>query len=151
MSEYKSLNSIEIIRTRPGQFIGDRSTPTHLLTEIVDNALDEIKNKYGTECQITFNDDRSCWITDNGRGLKIYNMTLHDGSITDSIIALCTTLYTGSKFDTKDYNNLIGMHGAGLVLVNALSEWFVVCTFREDIENRYTVYIDDRKFTFYEI
>lgn len=126
---YKALGTIEAIRARPGMYIGDTESPDQLLTEIVDNMLDELANGYANNCSININDETSeCWITDNGRGLEVYEMDLPDGKKEDSIVALCTVAHTGSKFDTDDYSKLIGMHGVGLVSVNALSDWVRILT-----------------------
>ncbi|MFA7202706.1 MAG: toprim domain-containing protein [Candidatus Caldatribacteriota bacterium] len=125
----EALNSIEIVRKRPGMFIGDTQTPTHLAEEVLDNAIDEISNKFGTEIKI-FNNmkDGSFWVSDNGRGIPITTVKLPDGTEEDSIKVLCTKLFSGTKFDTEDYAQLMGMHGVGLVAVNALSDWLLVKT-----------------------
>jgi DNA gyrase/topoisomerase IV subunit B len=128
-SGHTILGHIEMIRTRPGMFIGDTQTPDHLATEILDNSLDEISNKFATTIQLFNNsEDGSFWCSDNGRGIGLGTTKLPDGTIEDSIKALCTVLFSGSKFDTKDYAQLIGMHGVGLVAVNALSDWLIVKT-----------------------
>lgn len=120
---------IEPIRARPGMFIGDTQTPTHLAEEVLDNAIDEIANGFGTTINIFNNiEDGSFWVSDNGRGLPMEPMTLADGSVQDSVKVLCTELFSGTKFDTDDYAQLIGMHGVGLVAVNALSDWLTVKT-----------------------
>jgi len=126
---------IEPVRARPGMFIGDTQNPTHLAEEILDNAIDEIANGYGTVINIFNNiEDNSFWVSDNGRGIPIEPMTLADGSVEDSVKVLCTELFSGTKFDTDDYAQLIGMHGVGLVAVNALSDWLTVKT--RDRKNR---------------
>jgi DNA gyrase subunit B len=120
---------IEPVRARPGMFIGDTQNPTHLAEEVLDNAIDEIANGFGTSIGIFNNlDDGSFWVSDNGRGLPMEPMTLADGSVEDSIKVLCTELFSGTKFDTEDYAQLIGMHGVGLVAVNALSDWLTIKT-----------------------
>jgi len=120
---------IEPVRARPGMFIGDTQNPTHLAEEVLDNAIDEIANGFGTSIGIFNNlDDGSFWVSDNGRGLPMEPITLADGSVEDSIKVLCTELFSGTKFDTEDYAQLIGMHGVGLVAVNALSDWLTIKT-----------------------
>ena len=120
---------IEPVRARPGMFIGDTQNPTHLAEEVLDNAIDEIANGFGTSIGIFNNlDDGSFWVSDNGRGLPMEPITLADGSVEDSVKVLCTELFSGTKFDTDDYAQLIGMHGVGLVAVNALSDWLTVKT-----------------------
>lgn len=126
---YQALDAITAIQTRPGMYIGTTETPDHLATEIVDNALDELSNGFANSINIFINDeDGSFWVSDNGRGLNVYDMDLDGGETMDSIEVLCTKLHSGSKFDTNDYEKLIGMHGVGLVAVNALSDWLLVRT-----------------------
>jgi DNA gyrase subunit B len=137
----EALGDIEIIRERPGMFIGDTHSPDHLAEEILDNAIDEISNKFGTKIEI-FNNviDGSFWVSDNGRGVPLTSMKLPDGTTDDSIKVLCTKLFSGSKFDTEDYAQLIGMHGVGMVAVNALSDWFVIETRDQNNKNRTVKY-----------
>lgn len=125
----KALDSITIVRTRPGQFVGDTQNPTHLAEEVLDNAIDEVANGFATEIKVFNNlEDGSFWVSDNGRGIPNEPMQLSDGTIDNSIKTLCTKLFSGTKFDTDDYTKLIGMHGVGLVAVNALSDWLIVKT-----------------------
>jgi DNA gyrase subunit B len=126
--EYKALDDITAVQTRPGQFIGSTEVPDHLATEIVDNALDEISNGFANNIRVHIGEQGDFWVSDNGRGIDVYEMDLKDGTKGDSVISLCTILHSGSKFDTDTYETLIGMHGVGLVAVNALSEWLMVKT-----------------------
>jgi DNA gyrase subunit B len=127
--EYSALNAIEAIRKRPGMYVGDTINPNQLLTEIIDNSLDEIGNNFANLFQLWYDpNNNSCWITDNGRGLHVYDMKDANGNIRDSIELLCIDTHTGSKFDNDDYGILIGMHGVGLVVVNALSNWLIIRT-----------------------
>jgi len=120
---------VKPIRARPEMFIGDTQYPNHLAIEILDNSIDEISNQFGTKIEIFNNlEDGSFWVNDNGRGLPMEPMTLADGTIQDSVKVLCTELFSGTKFDTEDYSQLLGMHGVGLVAVNALSDWMLVKT-----------------------
>lgn len=136
---YKALNSIDAIRIRPGMYVGDTVNPNQLVTEILDNSLDEIGNNYANSLQLNIDvDNNHCWIVDNGRGLKVYDMKDSNGILKDSIELLCTDTHTGSKFDNDDYGVLIGMHGVGLVVVNALSNWLIVKT--RDRENKHIIY-----------
>lgn len=129
MTEYKALSPIEAIKTRPGMYIGDVDTPNQLATEVLDNALDELANKHANIIQLFFDlENNNCWISDNGRGLRSYQMQDANGNYEDSIVLLCTASHTGSKFDVDDYDTLIGMHGVGLTVVNALSNWVIIKT-----------------------
>lgn len=137
-TEYDSLGNIEAIQKRPGMYIGDTESPNQLITEAIDNMLDEVANGHANQCSVEITDEKQCWISDNGRGIKSYNMTLSDGRVENSIVALCSVTHTGSKFDNEDYKTLIGMHGVGLVAINALSNWLVVRT--RDRDNRTKVH-----------
>lgn len=133
---YQALDPITAIQTRPGMYIGTTETPDHLATEILDNALDELSNGFANSISIFISPkDNAFWVSDTGRGLKVYDMELEDGKVMDSIEVLCTILHSGSKFDLNDYEKLIGMHGVGLVAVNALSEWLMVRTRDRDKKN----------------
>jgi len=136
---YKALDAITAIRTRPGMYIGSTETPDHLATEIVDNALDELANNFANSLNIHIEND-AFWISDNGRGLKVYQMEVPDKGMMDSVEALFTVLHSGSKFDLDDYDTIIGMHGVGLVTVNALSDWVVVRTRDRKSKSKLHVY-----------
>ena len=137
----KHLGSIEIVRTRPGQFIGDTENPTHLAEEVLDNAIDEIANGFATEIKIFNNlEDGSFWVSDNGRGIPLGMMNCADGTQDDTVNVFCTKLFSGTKFDTDDYSQLIGMHGVGLVAVNALSDWLIVKTRDRNNKTRVVTY-----------
>lgn len=126
---YTALTPIEAIRVRPGMYVGDTDTPTQLLTEIIDNSFDEISNGFSNLFQLNIDvDNQAYWVQDNGRGIKVYNMADANGNIRDSVELLCTETHSGSKFDNNDYGILIGMHGVGMVVVNALSNWMVIKT-----------------------
>lgn len=137
---YKALGDIDAIRARPGMYIGSVETADHLVTEVIDNMLDEVANGYANNCSLFFGKDNHIWVTDNGRGIEVYEMTLPDGKVEDSVVALCTVTHSGSKFDTSDYSTLIGMHGVGLVAVNALSEWVIVQTRDRSDKSKYHKY-----------
>jgi len=120
----KILSELDHIRTRPGMYIGDTETPQHLLVEVLDNSLDEVINNYATKLDVNITNNVVS-ISDNGRGIPIQKLSFQ-GEERDSIEILCTKLFSGSKFDTDTYQYLVGMHGVGLVVVNALSDWLKV-------------------------
>jgi DNA gyrase subunit B len=135
------LDGIKAVRARPGWAVGDTATPDHLAEEILDNAIDEIANGFATEISIFNNiEDGSFWVSDNGRGIPMEPMELPDGSFEESVKVLCTVLFSGTKFDNDDYAQLIGMHGIGLVAVNALSEWLIVKTRDRAIKKKVVTY-----------
>jgi DNA gyrase subunit B len=117
----QAMGDIEHIRQRPGMYIGDTNSPDHLITEVLDNSLDELANGYATAVAVDINPDNSVTITDNGRGIPIQNVQMPDGSFLESPIAIATQAKTGGKFDNSGYKNAIGLHGIGLTAVNALS------------------------------
>lgn len=127
---YRAPDDLTVIRLRPGESVGDVSNPNHLATEIVDNMLDEVANGHADSGSLYFDDsNNSVWVTDNGRGFSVYDMGVEKiGKKLDSVVALCTIKHSGSKFDNNEYAHLIGMHGVGLVAVNALSEWLIIRT-----------------------
>ena len=154
IGSYKTLSTIDAIRLRSEMYIGSKETPSHLLTEVLDNILDEITSDYANWGGFQHNEeDGSYWVYDNGRGIEIYDMKLHDGTIQDSLITLVTTIHSGSKFDNNDYDQgTVGMNGVGLVAVNALSEWLIVKT--RDRKNKnvvYEYYFEDSNFKYRNI
>lgn len=116
-------NDIEHIRLRPGMYIGSTYDPNHLLQEIIDNSLDELINNYASELRVNFISDRHVVVVDNGRGIPVHMIELEGGVQELSIIAASTRLKSGAKFDNDAYDHSIGLHGIGLVAVNALSKY----------------------------
>lgn len=119
-------SDIEHIRLRPGMYIGSTYDPNHLLQEILDNSLDELINKYASEIRVYFETDSHVIITDNGRGIPVHEIELENGVKELSIIAASSRLKSGAKFDNDAYGLSIGLHGIGLVAVNALSNFMTI-------------------------
>lgn len=119
--EIKVLAELDHIRKRPGMYIGDTKTPTHLIKEVLDNSLDELLNNYADTIYINYDDNGNASVADNGRGFPIHELTLPDGKKEDSVIAAVGRLFSGAKFDDATYNISKGTHGVGLSAVNALS------------------------------
>ncbi len=128
--EISVIGDIEHIQKYPGMYIGSTNTPDHLIQEVLDNAVDELINEYANTITIDL-DENECTITDNGRGIPLHKVKLEDGTEEDSIVVACTKLHSGSKFDNNAYNFSIGMHGIGLVAVNALSEEMIICVAKD--------------------
>lgn len=129
------LKSINAIRTRPGQYIGDTSTCDHLIHECIDNFFDELRNDYGDSAEISFMKNGEVVICDNGRGLPLgETIDEESGKKMDSIEGIFTKLHSGTKFSIDDdkLKSLFGQNGVGLVAVNALSEFVQVLTQRKN-------------------
>lgn len=117
------LPDIEHIRLRPGMYIGNTYTPDHLLQEVIDNSLDELINNFATTLTVDFPAPNHVVITDNGRGIPLHDVKLPSGEIGNSVIIASTMLKSGAKFDNNAYGISLGLHGIGLVAVNALSQF----------------------------
>ncbi|HYR03651.1 MAG TPA: ATP-binding protein, partial [Syntrophobacteria bacterium] len=126
------LRGLEPVRLRPGMFIGNTSTTGlhHLVTEALDNAVDEALNGYCDHIHITIGADNAITVSDNGRGIPVET---HRQSRKNTLETIMTTLHSGGKFSTKSYQISGGLHGVGISVVNALSEFMRVTTCRDGI------------------
>ena len=124
------LEGLDAVRMRPGMYIGTTGTRGlhHLLWEIVDNAIDEAANNYATEISITLHQDGSCSVWDNGRGVPV---DMHPTLGVPGLQVIYTHLHAGGKFGHANYSYSGGLHGVGASVVNALSKWMVVDSFRD--------------------
>jgi DNA gyrase subunit B len=127
------LEGLEAVRVRPGMYIGatDQRGLHHLIYEVVDNSIDEVMAGYGDTVKVTIHADGSVTIEDNGRGIPVEEHHQRPGLSTLEVVM--TILHAGGKFGGGGYQISSGLHGVGVSVVNALSEWCQVDVKRDGI------------------
>ena len=130
-SDIEVLEGLEPVRKRPGMYIGgtDKNGMHHLFSEVIDNSMDEAVAGYANRIVVEVNIDNKIIISDNGRGIPVDKHPKFKNK--SALEVILTTLHAGGKFNNKVYQTSGGLHGVGISVVNALSEFLDIEVYRD--------------------